>query len=124
MSRFPAAGAAFIALTLAGCAGGQSLLSDNPPAALSVAMEGRWILAAPDAPVCGMMFSDSSEKSSGTIVPEGGCPERFFLSRSWSRQQDALTINDDEENAIATLTFAAGRFEGQSTAGTPVTLTR
>lgn len=124
MSRFPAAGAVLVALTLAGCAGGPSLLSDKPPAEPSVAMEGRWILAAPNAPVCGMMFSDSPEKSDGTIVPEGGCPERFFLSRRWSRQQGTLTISDDDDEALATLTFAAGRFEGKSGTGTPVTLTR
>lgn len=113
-----------MALILAGCTSGQSLLSNNPTTDTEVAMEGRWILSAPKAPVCGIMFSVSRNKTEGTVVPEGGCPERFFTSRRWSMQKDTLTINDDENNPLATLTFASGQFEGKSTAGTPVALKR
>ena len=60
----------------------------------------------------------------GSVSPEGGCPEKFFMSRRWSFAQDKLTINDRENNPLAQLNSASGHFEGQSTAGTPVTLAR
>jgi hypothetical protein len=119
-----AAGAALTALTLAGCAGGASLLGGETSPAPEVAMPGRWILSVPKAPVCGMMFSGDPKKPDGAIVPEGGCPERFFLSRRWSLQQGTLKISDDNDNLLATLSLTGGRFEGKSNADTPVTLTR
>ena len=33
-------------------------------------------------------------------------------------------INDDENKPLARFSFAGGRYEGQATAGMPVTLTR
>jgi hypothetical protein len=119
-----AAGAALTALTLAGCAGGASLLSGETSPAPEVAMPGRWILSVPKAPVCGMMLSGNPGQPDGTIVPEGGCPERFFTSRHWSLQQGTLTINDDDNNLLATLRLTGDRFEGKSNADTPVTLAR
>lgn len=119
-----AAGAALIALTLAGCAGGASLSGDETSPMPTLAMPGRWILSAPKAPACGMMFSANSDKPNGTIVPEGGCPERFFLSRRWSLQQGVLTISDDDDNMLATLHLTGGRFEGKSNVDTPVMLAR
>lgn len=119
-----AAGAALAALTLAGCAGGASLLGGETSAVPEVAMPGRWILSAPNAPVCGMMFSGNPGEPGGAIMPEGGCPERFFLSRRWSLQQGTLKISDDNDNVLATLHLTGGRFEGKSKADTPVTLAR
>ena len=45
-------------------------------------MAGRWILAAPNAPTCGINFSGAPGVQQGTLLPEGGCPEKFYLSRS------------------------------------------
>ena len=110
-------------LLLAGCAGNP--LGDTGPAAAgqSTEMNGRWILAAPDAPTCGMNFMNTQGNEQGTVEPEGGCPGNLFMSRHWTLAQGALTISDDENQPLAQLAFANGRFEGQSTSGTPVTLT-
>ncbi len=124
MNGIRAAGAALTVLTLAGCAGGASLLDREKPPAPDVAMPGRWILSVPKAPVCGMMFSGNPGEPDGAIVPEGGCPERFFLSRRWSLQQGTLMISDDDYNLLATLHLTGGRFEGKSETDTPVTLAR
>ena len=59
-----------------------------------------------------------------TSSPDGGCPERFYLSRRWSIGQDGVTIGDDANNALGVLTFSGGQFAGKSAAGTPVTLSR
>ncbi len=124
MTGIRAASAALMALMLAGCAGGQSPLPDTPAAGADAAMPGRWILAAPNAPVCGLNFAGAPGKPDGTLAPEGGCPERFFTSRLWTLDQGTLTIKDDENNTMATLSFTGGRFEGKSAAGTPLILTR
>jgi hypothetical protein len=87
-------------------------------------MAGRWMLAAPNAPVCGMNFTGPAGAREGKVSPDGGCPEKFYRSSSWALEQGALTIIDDENNPLATLTLAGGRFEGASTAGTPITLAR
>jgi hypothetical protein len=115
-----------VALLLAGCAGGPALIGTGPTAAQpqEFTMAGRWMLAAPNAPVCGMNFSVASGARAGKVAPEGGCPENFYLSRTWALEQDALVINDDENNPLGRLKLAGGRFEGQSTAGTPLTLSR
>ena len=124
MGRFLDAGAALLVMTLAGCAGGPSMFGGETSSTPEVAMSGRWMLSAPNAPACGMNFAGSSGKQEGRVAPEGGCPERFFTSRRWILRQGTLTINDDENNPLATLSFADGRFQGKSTADTPVTLTR
>lgn len=87
-------------------------------------MPGRWILAAPHAPTCGMMFAALPGAPSGTIVPEGGCPERFYTSSQWSLQHNTLTIADNKSRTLATLTLTAGKFAGTSDSDTPVTLSR
>jgi hypothetical protein len=115
--------AACLALALAGCAGGQDLLSGaSTPAPES--MNGHWLLSAPGAPPCGMTFGGSPGALSGTISPEGGCPERFYLSRRWSIGESGLTITDDDNNMLGTLTFSGGQFSGASAGGTPVKLSR
>jgi hypothetical protein len=113
-----------IALLLADCAGGP--FGDSIPAAPTPTddMTGRWFLAAPNAPPCGMNFGGAPGAQQGTITPDGGCPGKFFTSRRWTFEQGALVINDDENKPLAHLTLAGGRFEGQATAGMAVTLSR
>ena len=124
MPKIRAAGGALIASMLAGCAGGQ-FGNAAPEAAQTLdTIAGRWMLLAPNWPACGMNFAGAPGVRDGTVSPEGGCPEKFFMSRRWTFEQDKLTINDRENNPLAQLNFAGGRFEGKSTVGTPVTLTR
>ncbi len=115
-----AAGCVFIASLLAGCAGGA--LENATPAAPPAEMAGRWMLAAPDAPSCGMNFGGAPGAHQGTVTPEGGCPGKFFTSERWTLEQGTLLINDRANQPLAHLTFANGRFEGQDTAGMAVTL--
>jgi hypothetical protein len=85
-------------------------------------MPGRWMLSAPNAPMCGMNFTGAGR--SGKVSPEGGCPGNFYLSRSWALESDTLVIKDESDEVLARLPNASGRFEGQSTAGLSVTLAR
>ena len=117
------AASTLFALLLAGCAGGGSLGGSVAPAPDS-GMAGRWMLAAPNAPMCGMNFAGPPGAREGTVSPEGGCPEKFFMSRRWALDQGALAIIDQDNQPLATLSYAGDRFEGRSTAGTPVTLSR
>ena len=86
-------------------------------------MTGRWILAAPNAPTCGLNFSGAPGASEGRVSPEGGCPGKFFMSRRWSMGQSGLAIVDDEGQTVATLSYANGHFAGQAASGMAVTLT-
>jgi hypothetical protein len=116
------AGVAIAALMLAACG---SFGGHTPePQATTDDMAGRWILAAPNAPTCGINFNGAPGAQQDTLLPEGGCPEKFYLSRTWALDQGTLTIKDDEGEPLAQLTFANGRFDGTSNAGTPLTLTR
>ena len=115
-------GGALAAAMLTGCAG--SPLGGAIPVAPNLDMTGRWILAALDAPSCGMNFTGGSGAQEGSVAPDGGCPGNFYTSQRWTLQQDALTIKDQENQPLAHLTFADGHFEGQATAGLSVTLTR
>lgn len=115
-----AAGGIFIALMLAGCAGGSSPFGNAAPAAPTTTMAGRWMLAAPNAPACGMNFRGDGRE--GTVSPEGGCPGKFFMSRRWTLTEDTLVINDEENQPLGQLKLAGGRFEGQAVAGFPVSL--
>ena len=122
MRALAAASAAACVLALAAC----GTVTEQTPVSQTTTdvMAGRWILAAPNAPTCGINFSGASGVQQGSLAPEGGCPERFFLSRSWMLSQNALSIIDDGGQVLAQLTFANGVFSGTSAAGTPVTLTR
>ena len=129
MRRFISAvhgtGGAIVAMLLAGCAGNP--LGDTTPAAAPtqpVVMNGRWILATPKAPSCGMNFSGAAGGQEGAIQPEGGCPGNFFTSRRWALAEGALTIVDQNNQPLAQFNYADGRFEGKATAGMPVTLNR
>ena len=59
-------------------------------------MAGRWIMAAPNAPTCGMNFSGPAGARTGNVSPEGGCPANFFFSRHWLLEADVLVIDDTE----------------------------
>ena len=120
------AGGAFLALLLAGCAGGQSLTTgaSNANAQGEFAMPGRWMLSAPNAPMCGMNFSGAAGARNGKVSPEGGCPANFFLSRTWTLESDTLIIKDENDNTLARLPNTGGRFEGQAVTGISVTLAR
>ena len=113
---------ALFALMLGAC----GTVSDRTSASQTTTdlMIGRWILTAPNAPTCGINFSGAPAEQEGTLVPEGGCPERFFLGRSWTLNQNVLTIRDDGGQTLAEFTFANGTFSGKSAAGTPISLTR
>ncbi len=87
-------------------------------------MAGRWILSAPNAPPCGINFSGGAGAHEGGVSPEGGCPAGLYRSRRWMLEQAALTIADEDGELLAQLNFASGKFDGRSTAGTPITLTR
>jgi hypothetical protein len=87
-------------------------------------MVGRWILSAPNAPSCGLEFRGSPEVRSGTIAPDGGCPGGFYLSRRWTMEGGALIITGNENQPLAQFKSTGTHFEGQSTAGTSVTLAR
>jgi hypothetical protein len=113
-------GSALIAFTLAGCAGGATPGTQ----ATNTDMTGRWMLSAPNAPPCGMEFGGTPGAREGAIMPDGACPGNFFMSRRWALDQNALVINDKENITLARFNIAGGRYEGQSAAGTPVTLAR
>ncbi|WP_162826713.1 AprI/Inh family metalloprotease inhibitor [Pseudolabrys taiwanensis] len=113
-------------LLLAGCAGEQltAATSSSPQAGPPTTMSGRWFLAAPNAPPCGINFSGANGAPEGRMAPEGGCPGRFFLSRRWSLAGDALTISEDDGQPLGTLKFAAGQFDGEAVTGMKITLAR
>ena len=60
----------------------------------------------------------------GAISPDGGCPANFYMSRRWVMQGSVLTIADEENQPLAELRPGSIRFEGQSTGGMPITLSR
>ncbi len=114
------AGGLVMALMLAACAGAPVAA---PVAAASMA--GRWTLDAPNTPSCRMVFELAPGQSNqGAVQPDGGCPGEMFRSRSWLLANDALTIDDGENRPLATLKRAANGFQGTSSAGLPLTLTR
>jgi hypothetical protein len=71
-----------------------------------------------------MNFYSVAGAREGKVAPEGGCPGNFYMSRRWVLEQDALIINDDNNNALARLPSSGTRFEGSSTLGLSLTLTR
>jgi hypothetical protein len=119
--RWPSATA--LAFALAACTGTLPGV-ENKPAMPKIEMSGRWLLAANNAPACGMSFTVAADGQSGNIRPEGGCPGDFFTSRQWAFQGDDLVINNHNSEPLAQLHFVGGRFEGKSTSGLQVTLAR
>ena len=115
-----------VVLTLTGCAGEQFSLGSSAPAPAPVddSMTGRWILSAPNAPSCGLEFGGAAGARAGSVAPDGGCPGNFYMSRRWAIEGGVLTITGQESQPLAQLKVVGTRFEGQSSAGTPVTLSR
>ena len=117
-----ATGTMLIALLAAGCA--THPVGDTTTSAADSGMAGRWMLSAPNAPTCGMAFSGLAGAREGKVAPEGGCPGRFFMSRRWSLGDGSLTIIDEDNQPLATFSYADGTFEGKAVTGLPVTLAR
>jgi hypothetical protein len=126
MTARPSTGSVLVVLTLTGCAGEQfSLGSSAPaPAPIDATMVGRWVLTAQNAPSCGLEFNGATSARAGTVTPDGGCPGNFYMSRRWAMEGGALTITSDENQPLAQFKSAGTHFEGQSTAGTAVKLSR
>ena len=94
-----------------------------PPTPPPIDLAGRWRLAAASGG-CLMTLAATPAAAEGTIAPAGGCPGNFFTSRKWTFEHDMLIIRDHKSEALAELSFAAGRFQGQATGGGTVTLAR
>jgi Protease inhibitor Inh len=129
------------AAALAGCGSDRSLLGTSepppppPPTAQPTArpaptpppvdMAGRWQLASTAGGTCAMVFAATPGSGEGTIAPQGGCPGKFFTSRRWLYDQDALIIRDHKGEPLARLAFSPpARFEGQAAPGETISLTK
>jgi hypothetical protein len=112
-----------VVLTLTGCAGERVAL-ESAPTQKDLTIPGRWILSAPNAPTCGVEFGGSPAGRAGSIAPDGGCPGNFYMSRRWSMDDGAITITDAENQPLAHFKLVGDRFEGQSSNGVPLTLSR
>jgi Protease inhibitor Inh len=117
------AGASALGFALAACSGTLPGVEDRSPAP-KIEMGGRWLLAATNAPACGMTFTVAADAQSGDIRPEGGCPGDFFTSRQWGFAGGELVINNHNGEPLAQLRFVGGHFEGKSTSGLQITLAR
>ncbi|HXZ46652.1 MAG TPA: AprI/Inh family metalloprotease inhibitor [Pseudolabrys sp.] len=126
MTARSSTGTVLVILTLTGCAGEQfSLGSSAPaPAPIDATMVGRWILSAPNSPSCGLEFNGAPSARAGSVTPDGGCPGNFYMSRRWAMEGDALSITSEENQPVAQFKSAGTHFEGQSSAGTAVKLSR
>ena len=113
-----------VVLTLTACAGEQLSLDSPAPAPADSSIPGRWMLSAPNAPSCGLELGGAPGARSGKVAPDGGCPGSFYMSRRWALEGGALTITDDQNRLLAQFKSAGPHFEGQSAAGTPITLAR
>jgi hypothetical protein len=92
-----------------------------PPTSLA----GKWTLSSAGAGSCAMTFGAQPGASEGTIAPAGGCPYSFFTSRKWNYTTAGLIIRDHNAQALVQLSPAGdGRFEGQTSAGQAVSLSR
>ena len=115
-----------VVLTLTACAGEQLSLGSSAPHRRRRIRQflAAGYLSVPNAPSCGLEFGGAPGARTGKVAPDGGCPGSFYMSRRWAMEGDALTITDGESQPLAQLKSNGTHFEGQSTAGTPVTLTR
>ncbi len=93
----------------------------GPPSNLA----GRWTLSSPGAASCAMTLGAVQGATEGTIAPAGGCPFNFFTSRKWTYSEAGLAIRDHNAQILAQLMPAGpDRFEGKTTAGQQVALSR
>ena len=112
-----AAAGILVAWLLVGCAG--SPFGGAAPVAeatLDIVMTGRWILAAPNSPSCGMNFAGAPDALAGRIEPEGGCPGRFYTSRRWTLDKGTLTIAGDRQAVMCLIALYAATFASSSQA--------
>ncbi len=128
------------AALLAACSGSDRFSlngnSNNPPAggtpassaaavAPPVSLAGRWTLSSTGTSSCAMTFGANANAAEGTIAPAGGCPFNFYTSRKWTYAETGLTIRDHNAQSLAQLTPAGpNRFEGNTTAGQDIVLSR
>ena len=122
---------------LSGCAGSDRLTAasavpSGPPDSAAAAglappfsLAGRWTLSSTGTGSCAMTFGAGQDATEGTIAPAGGCPFNFFTSRKWTYTQAGLAMRDHHAQVLAQLTPAApNRFEGKTSAGQDVALSR
>ena len=112
-----------VVLTLTGCAGERTSL-EATPTQKDLTIPGRWILSTANAPTCGLEFGGAASGRTGSISPDGGCPGKFYLSRRWSMDDGAITITDEQDQPLAYFRLVGDRYEGQTTSGTPMILSR
>jgi hypothetical protein len=113
-------------LMLAACStGGDVLLdaSEQSAPAQPLSLAGRWMLAAPNAPACGIEFRSRGEQA-GDLTPDGGCPGNLYLSRRWTLTGGTLTITSEGDDALAQLASRGGHFEGKTADGMPLVMSR
>ena len=88
-------------------------------------MAGRWVLGSPGSGSCAMTFGGAAGAVEGTIAPEGGCPGKFFTSRRWLFEPDALVIRNHTGETLGRLALSSpGHFDGQATSGETISLSR
>ena len=89
-------------------------------------MAGQWIFAATGSTSCKMTFGAAGpDATEGTIAPGAGCPFNFFTSRKWNYTEAGITVRDHMAQPLAQLEAAGpNRFEGKTTAGQVVALSR
>jgi Protease inhibitor Inh len=137
-----AAAGLLVLAALAGCAGGNPFGGGQPEPEIAAApapppapppppppppvdLGGRWRLTAVGGGACFMHFGNVPGAAQGTIAPEGGCPDKFFTSRKWTFEHNALIIRDHKDAPLAQLSFTNGHFEGQlASGGMQVSLSR
>jgi hypothetical protein len=123
MARVRTTPGILVVLTLTGCAGERVSL-ESAPAQKDLTIPGRWILSTANAPTCGLEFGGAAGGRAGSVSPDGGCPGKFYMSRRWSMDDGGITITDAEKQPLAHFRLVGDRYEGQSTGGTSMTLSR
>ena len=123
--------AALLAACVGGCGGGISRggSTAGPAATASIPspapsdLAGRWTLAGDAGRSCGISLVAGA--SEGAVRPEGGCPGNFYTSRKWTYEGNQLVLRDHTGAPLGQMRLAGtGRYEGQSTTGQSISLTR
>src|SRR5262245_14119430 len=112
-----------VVLTLTGCAGDRVPL-ESAPTQKDLSIPGRWILSTANAPTCGLEFGSAASGRTGSVSTHAGGPGKFYMSRRWSMVDGAITITGSENQPLAHFRLVGDRYEGQSTSGTPMILSR
>jgi hypothetical protein len=96
-----------------------------------VDLAGRWQLSAAAGGACFMTFGKAAGAATaanatpqGTIAPEGGCPNNFFMSRKWAFEHGMLIIRDFKGRQLAQLSYLGAQFEGRDASGSALTLSK